>query len=226
MMTFLRRYVLQNFWLKVFSLILAVLLWMAVARDPVAEVALSVPIEFQHVPHDLEISTEKLPSAQIWVRGPGHVVRNLAQAEVHAIIDLSGARQGERTYDLSGPQIRVPHEVEVVQVIPAQVHLNFDVSEWKEVPIKARVEGMAGGAGASLPVRVEPATAMIMGPQKRVRSVDFALTDAIDVSAANSTRVYTGVHIYIPDPLVRVNRPPSVTVTVGPPAPPARSGRQ
>src|SRR5436309_1459587 len=57
-MDFLRKYVLHNFGLKLLSLVVAVLLWMAVTRDPMAEVALNVPIEFHNSPEHLEISVE------------------------------------------------------------------------------------------------------------------------------------------------------------------------
>ena len=43
----LHRYVLHNLGLKLVSLALAMGLWLAVTRDPVAEVAVEVPIEFR-----------------------------------------------------------------------------------------------------------------------------------------------------------------------------------
>ena len=63
MISFLRRYVLHNFALKLISLAAAVLLWMAVARQPIAEIAVTVPIEFTNMPNDLEISSENIPQA-------------------------------------------------------------------------------------------------------------------------------------------------------------------
>ncbi len=67
---FLRRYVFNNLGLKLISLALAVGLWLAVARDPVAEVAVEVAIEFHNIPQNLEISSENIPRAQIRLRGP------------------------------------------------------------------------------------------------------------------------------------------------------------
>ena len=58
MMSFVRRWVLHNFWLKVLSLLMATGLWLAISPDQEpAEVAVRVPIEFQHVPPGLEISS-------------------------------------------------------------------------------------------------------------------------------------------------------------------------
>ncbi len=213
MITFLRKYVFHNFWLKLASLAAAMLVWMAVARDPVGEVAVTVPVEFHHVPDNLEISSEKIPEAQIRVRGPGRMLRNLAQSEVHAVIDLSGARAGEHTYDLGGPQIHVPREVEVVQVVPAQLHLTFDYRGKKEVPIKARVLGMTAGH-PGFTVTVDPPTALLIGPEKRVLSIESAFTDAVDAAGVSGNVSFSGVHVYVTDPLVRVARPGTVNVTV------------
>ncbi|HEY4974299.1 MAG TPA: hypothetical protein VII41_11865, partial [Steroidobacteraceae bacterium] len=74
MKDFFRRHVLHNFGIKLLSLALAVGLWLAVTRDPIAEVAVDVPIEFRNIPENLEINTETVPQAQIRVRGPQRIV--------------------------------------------------------------------------------------------------------------------------------------------------------
>src|SRR6202158_305294 len=101
MRDFLHRHVLHSLGLKLISLALAVALWLAVARDPVAEVAVDVPIEFHNIPENLEISSENVPRAQIRVRGPQRVVRHLQSADVSADIELSAIKPGERTFDLT-----------------------------------------------------------------------------------------------------------------------------
>src|ERR1700686_5725833 len=98
---FLYRYVLHNLGLKLTSLALAVGLWLAVVRDPVAEVAVDVPIEFHNIPQNLEISSENIPRAQIRLRGPERVVRRLQAADVYAEIELSGTNPGQRTFVLT-----------------------------------------------------------------------------------------------------------------------------
>ena len=94
MIGLVRKYVFHNFLLKVIALAVAVTMWSAVARDPLAEVALSVPIEFQHVPENIEISSEAIPQAQVRLRGPGRVVRNLTPAQVQVMLDLAEAHPG------------------------------------------------------------------------------------------------------------------------------------
>src|SRR5258706_2271825 len=127
-MDFLRRYVFRNFLLKVLSLASAILLWSAVTLQPASEVAHMVPIEFQHVADDLVISSITAPDAQVWIRGPQRVVRGVSPSDLHVTIDLGKLRNvlGEHTFDLTPSQIKAPHGVEVVQVVPSQVRLRID----------------------------------------------------------------------------------------------------
>src|ERR1700720_2783093 len=135
MKDFLRRRVLHNFGIKLLSVALAVGLWLVVARDPVAEVAVEVPIEFRNIPENLEINTESVPRAQIRVRGPQRIVRRLQPADVSAEIELGGMKPGERTFDLTSQQVHQPKELEVVQVIPNQFHLTFDTRLTRQVEV-------------------------------------------------------------------------------------------
>ena len=78
MIALFKRYVVQNFGLKFLSLVLATGLWFMISKDEQpAEVAIRAPIVFQHVPDQLEISTESIPEAQIRVRGPERTIRQL-----------------------------------------------------------------------------------------------------------------------------------------------------
>src|ERR1700741_2224869 len=101
MIGFFQRYVLHNFALKVMSLLLATAMWLIISRDEQpAEVAVRAPIVFQHVPANLEVSSESNPEALIRVRGPERIIRQLRANEVQAEIDLSGSKPQERTFDL------------------------------------------------------------------------------------------------------------------------------
>src|SRR5579863_4109216 len=138
MRDFLHRYIFHNLGLKLISLALAVGVWLAVARDPVAEIAVDVAIEFHNIPQNLEISSENIPRAQIRLRGPERVVRRLQPSDVYAEIELNGLRPGERTFDLTAQQVHEPSELEVVQVVPSQVHLMFDTRLTRQVGATAR----------------------------------------------------------------------------------------
>ena len=214
MIGFLRRWVLHNFWLKILSLLLATGLWLAISPDQeLAEVAVRVPIEFQHVPPHLEISSITIPEAQIRVRGPERLIRGMRSTDLHAELELGDAKPGERTFDLTAQQIRHDRELHVVQVVPGQVHLSFDTRLTREVEIHPRVTGNFVEGEQIGKVVVDPETISITGPRHHVEMVDAATTDPVDASGTRTQATFV-TNVYVPDALVQVVQPAPVRVTV------------
>jgi len=211
--SFFHRIFVHNIGLKLVSVLLAIGLWMAVARSPVAEVEMRVPIEFQNLPDNLEIDSASFTEAQIRVRGPERVIHQLQAADLHAEIDLASVRPGERTFDLTSRQVRVPQDLEVVQIIPGQFHLSFDNRETRTVEVRPRVTGNFASGMRVKQVIADPSSVMITGPRRRVEAVEDAITDPVDISGA-MTRASFVTQAYVPDPLIQVVHPTPIRVTV------------
>jgi YbbR domain-containing protein len=214
MMGFFKRYVLHNFGLKALSLLLAAGLWFMISKDEQpAEVAVRSPIVFQHVPPALEISSESIPEAQIRVRGPERAIRHLQPNEVQAEIDLADVKSGDRTYDLTSRQVRHPRELEIVQIVPSQLHLAFDTRLTREVEIHPRVTGNFASGEQIVKVYADPSRIIITGPRHHVERIDAATTDPIDATGTLGSAVFT-TNVYVSDPLVQVEQATSIRVTV------------
>jgi diadenylate cyclase len=211
--SFFQRIFVHNIGLKLVSLLLAIGLWTVVARDPIAEVEMKVPIEFHNLPDSLEIDSASFTEAQIRVRGPERVIHRLQAADLHAEVDLASVRPGERTFDLTGRQVRVPQDLEVVQIIPGQFHLSFDNRETRTVEVRPRVTGNFASGMRVKQVIADPSSVMITGPRRRVEAVEDATTDPVDISGA-MTRASFVTQAYVPDPLIQVVHPTPIHVTV------------
>jgi diadenylate cyclase len=211
--SFFQRIFVHNIGLKLVSLLLAIGLWTVVARDPIAEVEMKVPIEFHNLPDSLEIDSASFTEAQIRVRGPERVIHRLQAADLHAEVDLASVRPGERTFDLTGRQVRVPQDLEVVQIIPGQFHLSFDNRETRTVEVRPRVTGNFASGMRVKQVIADPSSVMITGPRRRVEAVEDAITDPVDISGA-MTRASFVTQAYVPDPLIQVVHPTPIRVTV------------
>ena len=213
MFDFFQRYVFAHFGYKVISLVLAVGLWWAVSHDPVAEVEVTVPIEFHKIPTNLEISSVNIPEAQVRVRGPERVIHGTRAQEVHVEVELGDVKPGERTFDLTAQQVHLPNELEVTQVVPSQVRLAFDVGMTREVPVRPRVIGNFAPGYHLGQVITDPANVSISGPRQRVEAVEGATTDPVDVSGTMGRGTFV-TNVFVPDPLVQVVHPVPVRVTV------------
>ncbi len=208
-----RRIFLHNFGVKLVSLLLAIALWFAVARDPIAEVEMHVPIEFRNLPDQLEIDSASFTEAQVRLRGPERVIHRLESADVRAEVDLSNVHPGERTFDLTARHVHVPQDLEVVQIIPGQFHLSFDSRATRSVDVRPRVTGNFASGMHVAQVTADPSSITITGPRRRVEALEAASTDPVDASGT-MTRASFLTQAFVADPLIQVVHPTSIRVTV------------
>jgi len=210
---FFRKYVVKNLPFKLVSLAIAIMLWWAVGRDQPIDMPMTVPLEFQNAPANLEINSDYPFQAQVTLRGPERQLQELRPSEVHAILDLQGATAGERTVELSPKDIHVPRNVKVVQVVPAQFHISFDRSMSRSVPVQPRVIGTLLSGYDITGVITDPSMVTIVGPERRVKAIQNAMTDPVDATGVVGKATFTS-HAYVTDPLVRVQTPGPIHVIV------------
>jgi YbbR domain-containing protein len=213
LITRIRHLVLDHALLKVASLIVAILMWYGVTHDPVAEVSLHVPIEFTRPPKDLDYTSDVIPQAQIRLRGPARVLRELPVESVHVVIDLRDASPGEHTYDLTTDQIQVPHEIEVVEVSPSRLRMNFDTRATHQVAVKPHIIGTLPPGYRIASVTADPAMVTISGPARHVSAVENAATDTVDLTGVAGQASFETM-AYLPDPLVHISGTGAIHVTV------------
>ncbi len=194
---FLRKYVIANLPFKIVSLAIAILLWWAVGRDQPIEVPVTVALEFQHAPANLEVNSDSPFQARVTLRGPERLLQGMNPSEVHAVLDLRGAAPGERTFDLTAQDIVAPRSVKVVQIVPSQFHISFDRSVTRDVRVQPRVIGtLLSGYGIAR-VEAEPASIAIVGPERRIEDLSAAVTDPIDATGVVGSATFT-THAYVP----------------------------
>jgi len=191
--------------LKFVSLCLAVLLWLAVARQPVVDRSLRVPLQFQNIPEQMEIVGEPL-------RGSASIVSRLEAGAVAAVLDLGAARSGLRLFHLAPADVRVPFGVVVEQLVPATVSLEFERSLTRVVPVVPQIDGEPARGYILGPVTADPATVEVRGPESHVRRLTEATTEPVSVARATQT-VRDVVTVGLSDSAVRLGTASSATVT-------------
>src|ERR1700730_10890558 len=117
----MKHFFTHNIGWKVLSLLIAVALWIAVAREPELATSLSVPVELKNIPDDLDIGSNVPDRVHLEIRGAsGRLSRdNLADAAL--ILDLSDAHAGEQTYTIHPYNFRLPSGVMFYRAVPSQV---------------------------------------------------------------------------------------------------------
>ena len=204
----------NNIGWKVLALLIAVALWIAVAREPELATTLAVPIEFKNIPDDLDLGSNVPERVRLELRGPSGRLSRENLADLAAILDLSDARAGEQTYNIRPSSINLPFGVAFYRAVPSQVTLRFDKLATREVEIVLPPFSKGPPAGYRVSAfTLEPSKTRVRGPEERLKNLSHVTLDPVDLSGVVSraefhSRVNTG------DPQVRLDAPSSVTLKV------------
>ena len=204
---------LRHPWLKLMSLVMASLLWLTVTRDQSVERSLPVPLEYQNIPEGLEIVGDSPGSVDVRLRGPSGALGRLEAGEVVAVLDLKLARPGQRLFHLLTDQVRVPWGIQVSQVSPPTVSLEFERSGRKLVPIVPSVEGEPAAGHVAGKVTTSPATVEVLGPESRLDRITEATTEPVSIQNARAP-VRDVVTVGVVDSALRLSEARTATVTV------------
>ncbi len=137
MITFLRNLIFGDFWLKLFSLALAVLIWFTVSFAIQKEVSPTGPLHlslerytFYNLPvvvlssaadvHDFKIAPKEV---EVTVQGDAKVLQALKSTDIRPIVDLTGVEAvgGFR----KRIEVSAPPGVTHVRVLPEEVKVIF-----------------------------------------------------------------------------------------------------
>jgi YbbR domain-containing protein len=199
--------------LKVVALACASLLWLSVAGEHIVERNLRVPVEFRNLPLQLELVGDPPDNVDVRVRGSSALLSRLDPGEVVAVLDLQQARPGSRLFHIRPEEVRSPYGVEVAQVIPGTLGIEFERTARRTVLVKAATEGDPAAGFVVGRITAEPSMVEIEGPESRVKKLANATTEPISVSGAREN-VRDVVAVGLIDSAVRLVKPQDVTVIV------------
>ncbi len=203
----------QNLWLKVLSIAIATLLWLIVAGDRVVERVVRLPLEFQNLPTGLDIVTETPEAVEVRVRGPSGTLGGITGSNAAVVLDLRTAGAGGRLYNVTASQVTLPYGVQVVQVNPAALSIEFERTGVRIVPVKPALEGRPREGHTITSVTAIPATVELVGPESALRRVEAATTEPVSVNGATG-QLQQEVAVGVSDRWVRLREPQSATITV------------
>jgi YbbR domain-containing protein len=199
---------------KLFSLLVSLLLWFAFARDPEVGAFVAVPVEYRGMPDELEISSELVESVSVDLRGPSEKIANFSAAKSAVVLDFSGIHKpGEQTFQIDERNISVPSGMRLERAIPAQIRLQFEQRTQLAVPVQVRFSGAAPKGYQLEHYNVAPEELTVVGPESRVKKIEYAVTDPVDLSSVVSESEFH-VNAFVGDPHVRFEKPVKISVKV------------
>jgi YbbR domain-containing protein len=202
----------RNLGWKLLSLVIAVALWVAVAREPELATSLSVPVEFKNMPDDLDFNSSVPDHVHLELRGSSGHLSHDNLSDVAVVLDLGDAHAGERTYNIRANNINLPSGVYFYGAAPSQITLRFDRLLVRDVVIQPLFVNIPVGYRVESE-RIDPAKLRIRGPEARVRNMDQVMTDPVDLSGVVSEKEFHS-HVNVGDSQVRAESATQISVKV------------
>ena len=204
----------QNAGWKIFSLLVSVLLWFTYGSDPEVGAFVAVPVEYRGMPEELEIGSDLVGSVSIDLRGPSQKVANFSAAKSSVILDFRSINKpGEHTFQIDERNVNLPSGMRLVRAIPAQIRLQFEQRTRHSVPVQVRFSGSPPDGYQVDRFEAQPKELTLVGPESHVKTIEYAVTDPIDLSAAVGVSDFR-VNAFVGDPHVRFDKPAKISVKV------------
>ncbi|MGO9094372.1 MAG: YbbR-like domain-containing protein [Bryobacteraceae bacterium] len=206
--------VFQNLRWKLLALAIAVGLWAAFVSSPELVTFVSAPLQYQNMPQDLEMSADAPERVYLEVRGLSARLRSFDPSRTAVVLNLSAVQHaGEYTFTVDGNHVDLPVGLRLERAVPGQVRLRFEHRVAAQVPVRVRLSGAPPEGYRVARQQVRPRSLTIVGPETRVKRVEYVETDPIDLARAGRETQFH-VHTFIPDPQVRFVSPSAVDVVV------------
>jgi YbbR domain-containing protein len=203
----------RNLGLKFLSTLVASLLWLIVAGERVVERVMRAPVEFQNLPAGLELVGDPPDTVEVRLRGSSGALSRLTAADMSAVLDLSTARPGRRLFHITQNQVNVPYGIDIVQVGPSTLTMEFELSGIRRVKVEPDVDGRPADGFEVTAIRSDPEEVEVAGPETALRRLQAAITEPVSIS--NQTRtVREVVTIGVPNSTLRLRTPQTAVVTV------------
>ena len=179
----------HNIGLKLFSLLLAFLLWFSInwsERD--AETTFEIPLRVRSLASGLIVTSQPAKPVAVTVRGPRTILDGVDERGARFAIDLSAAVPGELRVELKRDMIRpeLPRRLKLWTVEPTRAKFRVERLVRKRLPVRPELAGLPP-LGYTAEASVAPGEVEVSGPARKVEDLKEIKTEAVELQGAPET---------------------------------------
>jgi len=197
-----RNVFLRNWGLKLFSFLMALILWLTlIPEDKITGAkTVTVPLELYNIPPNIELLDKAQPSLNVIIRAPNRLLPQISATNVHAVLDLSKASVDQKQYPVNRNMISIPQGAEIEEIYPMQVVIELEQAKEIVMPIEANIIGELPEGLVLKLVEVVPAEVLVRGPESKVLDSAKVRTTPVDISVlTQSTEIEAELILPNPD---------------------------
>ena len=205
MKRFFKRLFLKNWGLKLFSFLLALILWLTLITPEkvFSDKWLTIPLELHNIPPEMELMEKPPASVDVKIRASKSLINDITSANVHAVLNLEKASLDQEDYPLRKSMISIPSGAEVREIRQSQVSLKLERTREILLDVEANIIGELKKGLKVENVGVFPPQVLIKGPESKVKDNYKVRTSPIDISSFTETTELE-VDLILPNPDLRL----------------------
>jgi YbbR domain-containing protein len=205
MIRILKNLLVRNWGWKLFSFVLALILWLILIPEEkvFSERTLSVSLEIRNYPSRTELVEKPISTIDVTIRAPNRVLNTISSRDVSALLDLANASVYQQEYPLNRTMISLPPGAEVVRINPNKVELRLEHTRRVDLDVSPTIRGKVGDGYRVVKTDVRPAKVPVEGPESMVRAGDQVRTAPVDISGLTQSTVFE-VDLILPKPELRL----------------------
>lgn len=178
-----RRIFIENWPIKLASLLLAVSLWFYVTSKGKTEMSLIVPLELRNIPAGMAVVGNVPGAVEARFQGQERALRDIAAGKkVTGAVDLSPGKEGANIIRISPDDIRKPSGVTVTHLSPYEITVKLDRIVRRTIRLKPVITGMPAVGYRLGNVSVSPSRITLEGPMGSVGALTALPTMPIDIA--------------------------------------------
>ncbi|GEM_PF-4793348 len=211
----LRKIIMNNIWLKLISLVLAIGSWIYITDLVSKEVTFRVPVKIDLSEKMIPI-TNNVEYINLTVKGPAGILDTLTPKSFRIYKDLTDVFQtGNIIVPVQDMNISVPNHVSVEKFFPKRITINLDRIIEKDFKVNVITRGKPAPGYVELKNHiVNPPTIVLRAPAQLAENIDTVNTDPIDISGLISTRRFPNVRLQELLPRHPLNEDKTVEITI------------
>jgi len=212
------RWIKNNIDLKMWSVVLALLVWFHVATERTYDMTYTASLEFVNPPKGWTIVGNPPEEISLRLRGSGkQLISHRLYGEPIATLELPKRKSRRLKMDIRPEDVILSRKgkVEIASIVsPTQLTIEMDVASKKQVPIETVVEGQPRKGFVQVGrATLAPSEVELTGGKNRIRRIVRLKTVAIDIEG-ESKSLERMVGVSLPDGAGYRAKPDSVLARV------------
>lgn len=202
----------ENIFAKLFSVLIASLLWVALVDEPELIETVTVPVEYRNLASNLDLSPDAPGQIQLQVRGSRSRLNDVSAERTNIVLDLKAMTQpSSRTFTIQETSINLPPTVTLLRSMPSQLRVKLERRLYKELPVKVEFESPLPSNIKVISTEIVPAVIKVVGPESRIKLATFISTEPVNLNDTSILKPFL-VHVLLADPELSIVGSAQVTI--------------